>query len=157
MAKRHPSLFPLSRDHHDGLMLALRLRQGKKALLRDWSHDPKWQANYVSNFYQQHLVPHFEAEEKALFPAMKKHARESLKVIEKLLDQHREIRVRMKRFQKPRDLGLDEQLRQFGDLLEQHIWIEERELFPIFEKSMRREVAERVGKQIELIRKQGKE
>jgi hemerythrin-like domain-containing protein len=154
MARRHPSLIPLSRDHHDGLFLALRLKQGKKALLRLWSHDPFWQASYVVEFYRKHLAPHFKAEEKVLFPAMKKHARESVKAIEKLLEQHQGMRKRIQRLEKPKAVGLPQDLKDFGELLDQHIWIEERELFPIFEKSMPDEVAKAVGLEIEAIDKQ---
>lgn len=153
MARRHPSLIPLSRDHHDGLFLALRLKQGKKALLRLWSHDPFWQATYVVEFYKKHLMPHFEAEEKVLFPAMKKHARESLKTIEILLNQHEEMRRSVKAFEKPDEENLQDDLRDFGKLLDEHIRIEEHQLFPAFEKSVPSDVAENVGKEIEKIDK----
>jgi hemerythrin-like domain-containing protein len=148
MPKRHPSLVPLSRDHHDGLMLVLRLRQGKKALLRDWSHDLTWQANYVVRFYHDHLVPHFAAEEQALFPVMKEHVEESVKTIDTLLHQHKEIRERVETLEKPGWTGLEDRLREFGELLDGHIRIEEDKLFPLFEKSVPEDVAEDVGREI---------
>jgi hemerythrin-like domain-containing protein len=129
-------------------MLALRLRQGKKALLRDWSHDPTWQASHVVEFYRDHLVPHFEAEEKALFPVMKEHVAESLETIDTLLHQHKEIRERAKSLEKPEQTGLEDRLREFGELLDRHIRIEEDELFPLFEKSVPEDVAEDVGREI---------
>jgi hemerythrin-like domain-containing protein len=153
MPKRHPSLVPLSRDHHDGLMLALRLRQGKKALLRDWSHETAWQANYVVQFFRHHLVPHFEAEERAVFPTMKKYAKESLKTIEGLLDQHKEMKVRVERFEKPEGMNLEKELKAFAELLDRHIRIEEDDLFPAFERSIPKETAEEVGKEIERLDK----
>lgn len=153
MPKRHPSLVPLSRDHHDGLMLALRLRQGKKALLRDWSHDPAWQANYVVQFFHRHLVPHFEAEEKVLFPTMKKYANESLKIIETLLNQHGEMKTRVEKLENPERTNLETELKDFGDLLERHIRIEEDSLFPMFEGSVPKDIAEDVGQEIARIDK----
>ena len=153
MPKRHPSLIPLSRDHHDGLLLALRLRQGKKALLTDWSHDLHWQAKYVVEFYNKNLMRHFEAEEKVLFPAMKKHAKESLKTIEILLNQHEEMRRSVKAFERRDEESLQDDLRDFGKLLDEHIRIEEHQLFPAFEKSVPSNVAEYVGKEIEKIDK----
>jgi hemerythrin-like domain-containing protein len=153
MPKRHPSLAPLSRDHHDGLMLVLRLRQGKKALLRDWSHDLTWQANYVVRFYRDHLVPHFAAEEQALFPVMKEHVNESAKTIDTLLHQHKEIRERVKSLEKLERTGLEESLREFGELLDGHIRIEENELFPLFERSVPEDVAANVGREIARIDK----
>lgn len=153
MAKRHPSLIPLSRDHHDGLMLALRLRQGKKALLRDWSHDPAWQANYVVQFFRRHLVPHFEAEEKALFPTMKNYVKESIKTVQTLLNQHEEMRVRAEKLGKPDPMNLEVELKDFGDSLDRHIRIEEDDLFPLFEKSIPKDIAEDVGREIARIDK----
>lgn len=153
MPKRHPSLVPLSRDHHDGLMLALRLRQGKKALLRDWSHDPAWQANYVVQFFRHHLVSHFEAEERVVFPTMKKYVKENVDTIETLLSQHEEIKRRVERLEKLDRIDLDGELKDFGDFLERHIRIEEDDLFPAFERSVPDEIAEGVGKEIERIDK----
>lgn len=153
MAKRHPSLVPLSRDHHDGLMLALRLRQGKKALLRDWSHDPAWQANYLVQFFRRHLVPHFEAEEEVLFPTMKKYVKESLTTVETLLNQHGEMKTRVEKLENPERMNLDVELKDFGDLLDQHIRIEENDLFPLFEESVPKDIAEDVGREIARIDK----
>ena len=153
MPKRHASLIQLSRDHHDGLMLALRLRQGKRALLRDWSHDLRWQATYVQQFYRSHLLPHFEAEEKALFPVMKKYARESVDTIETLLKQHEEMKTRVERIGTTSEATLEEALKSFGELLERHIRIEEDELFPTFEKSVPTNVAAEVGRKIEKVDK----
>jgi hemerythrin-like domain-containing protein len=134
-------------------MLALRLRQGEKALLRDWSHDLTWQASHVVQFYRDHLVPHFKAEEKALFPVMKEHVTESLKTVDTLLHQHKEIRERVKTLENPGWTGLEDRLREFGELLERHIRLEEDELFPLFEKSVPEDIAEDVGREIARIDK----
>jgi hemerythrin-like domain-containing protein len=134
-------------------MLALRLRQGKKALLRDWSHDLTWQASYAVQFYRDHLVPHFDAEEKILFPVMKQHAAQSLETIDTLLYQHREIRESVKSLEKPERTRLEDRLKEFGELLDRHIRIEEDDLFPLFEKSVPKEVAEHVGQEIARIDK----
>jgi hemerythrin-like domain-containing protein len=129
-------------------MLALRLRQGKNALLRDWSHDLTWQANFVVRFYHDHLVPHFAAEEQALFPVMREHVLESAKTIDTLLHQHKDIRERVKSLEKLQQASLEDRLKDFGDLLDRHIRIEEDELFPLFEKSVPKDIAEDVGREI---------
>jgi hemerythrin-like domain-containing protein len=129
-------------------MLALRLRQGKNALLRDWSHDLTWQANFVVRFYHDHLVPHFAAEEQALFPVMREHVLESAKMIDTLLHQHKDIRERVKSLEKLQQASLEDRLKDFGDLLDRHIRIEEDELFPLFEKSVPKDIAEDVGREI---------
>jgi hemerythrin-like domain-containing protein len=151
--KRHPSLIPISRDHHDGLVLAVRLRQGKKALLGDWSHDPSWQANHVVQFFHRRLIPHFEAEEKALFPTMKKCVKESVKTLDTLLNQHEELKARVEKLESPNQMNLEVELKDFGDLLERHIRIEENNLFPMFEESIPEDIAEEVGREIARIDK----
>jgi hemerythrin-like domain-containing protein len=134
-------------------MLALRLQQGKKALLRDWSHDLTWQASHVVQFYRDHLVPHFKAEEKALFPVMKEHVVESAKTIDTLLHQHKEIREKVNSLEKPERTRLEDRLREFGELLDRHIRIEEDDLFPLFEKSVPKDIAEDAGREITRIDK----
>ena len=67
MAKRHPALVPVARDHHEGLLLAVRLQQGEKALERLWSHDTAWQARFVVDFFNDHLIRHFAVEEVKIF------------------------------------------------------------------------------------------
>ena len=132
--KRHQALAPLSRDHHDGLLLAVRLQQGKQALPRLWSHDPLWQADYVVKFYDRHLVPHFEAEEKVLFPVAARYMKEGNVIIRQLLHEHEEMRTSIKFFRHPEEEKLERNLEQFGKLLESHIRCEEREFFPMCEE-----------------------
>ena len=61
--KRHKSLQNLSREHHDGLVFALRLQKGvaKKADLKSMEAYAVW-------FWNTHLKPHFKMEEEHLFP-----------------------------------------------------------------------------------------
>lgn len=134
MAKRHESLIPLARDHYEGLLLAVRLQQGKNALERLWSHDPAWQANYVADFFDKHLRPHFAAEEQALFPLAKEHIKESVPLVDELIAQHRSMEQRVLRLKTPIETPLEQQLAEFGALLEDHIRKEDRILFPMFEE-----------------------
>jgi hemerythrin-like domain-containing protein len=134
-------------------MLALRLRQGKKALLQGWSHDSGWQARYVVQFHRDHLLPHFEAEERILFPVMREHAKESVGTIETLLNQHKEITARVESLKESEQTSLKGKLKEFGELLDRHIRIEEEDLFPAFERSIPKGIAEEVGKEIERIHK----
>ncbi|HLX12916.1 MAG TPA: hemerythrin domain-containing protein [Bacteroidota bacterium] len=132
--RRHEALVPLSHDHHDGLLLAVRLQQGPRALLRLWSHDPSWQAEYVIRFFEEHLTPHFSAEEQFLFPAATKYLPEHSALIERLLAEHKEMRELIEFFRHPEEKKLECNLTQFGKLLEDHIHAEERELFPLCEQ-----------------------
>jgi hemerythrin-like domain-containing protein len=148
MAKRHESLIPLARDHHEALLVALRLQQGKNALERLWSHDPLWQANYVAEFYEQHLRPHFNAEEQALFPLAKEHVKKSVPLVDELIAQHRAMEERILLFKKSNATPLEQQLKEFGALLEDHIRKEDRILFPMFEEHASAELLSEALKQI---------
>jgi hypothetical protein len=63
--KRNDSLKPLSRDHHHGLLLSWKIRTGLTKKI-----EPKRIKHYSDWFYQNHLKPHFEIEEKYLFPTL---------------------------------------------------------------------------------------
>ena len=144
MAKRHPSLIPLSHDHHHGLALALRCRKHALGQLNPGNFRSLEDcAQEVSRFLADALLPHFEAEEKVLFTALSRHP-ECRPVIAQLENEHSALRAA--------DAGsmeLRKFLFDFGDLLERHIRLEERELFPLFEKLVPHDEAEQVGVAIE--------
>jgi hemerythrin-like domain-containing protein len=131
--KRHRALIPLSRDHHAGLLLATRLQQGKRALLRHWSHNPHWQAQHVVEFFDEHLTEHFKKEH-ILFPAVKPYLKEQSAIIDRLLDEHRRMTAMVDNLRKPTGADLPRQLVEFGKLLEDHIHREERDVFPLCEE-----------------------
>lgn len=146
MAKRHSSLRDLSRDHHHGLALALRLRQGDNALLNDgWTHDRREQAKRVQAFFESELSRHFAAEEKVLFPLMEQHVPESSQQVNDLRRQHVEIADLVKKIGSADGLPLERYLVQLGETLERHIRIEERELFRVYESKMPPDVAAKIS------------
>jgi hemerythrin-like domain-containing protein len=153
MAKRHQSLVPLSQDHHHGLAVALRLRQGDTALLNDgWTHDRKEQARKVSAFYVNELVDHFRAEEEIVFPAMLNHIPDSLPMIETLIQQHRDIEHLVTDIRSAQEFLLERDLIALGELLDKHIRIEERELFETFQE-LPAQIAEEVGDKVKRVRR----
>ncbi|HUH51977.1 MAG TPA: hemerythrin domain-containing protein [Flavobacterium sp.] len=113
--KRHESLKPLSREHHHGLLLCWKIRQGLKkeiALERIKA--------YVDWFWEQHLKFHFEVEEKYIFPVLPKEHPMVLQV----LVEHRNIQNLI--------LSQDNLLHNLQTLekeLDDHIRFEERVLF----------------------------
>lgn len=60
--KRHAALQPLSRDHHHGLLLCWKIREGLKKEI-----EPERIHAYVDYFYHSHLKPHFQFEESEIF------------------------------------------------------------------------------------------
>ena len=146
MAKRHPALIPLSRDHHHGLALALRCR--KHALGQLNPGDPAAMeacAAEAARFFNENLAVHFEAEETVLFPLMATHE-ESRELVTRLEGEHRKFARLVAGTGGPG--GPRKFLFDFGDLLEQHIRSEEKQLFPAFETLVPAAAAERAGQEI---------
>ncbi len=155
MAKRHESLIELSHDHHHGLALALRLKQGDSALLTDgWTHDRAEQAKRVQRFYREELRPHFAAEEQALFPRMKKEIPASVSLIDDLITQHRSMEQRVARLSSSISGTMEKELVALAEMLERHIRLEERELFPLFERTISPGRAAEIGEAITRVREE---
>ena len=151
MAKRHPSLVPLSHDHHNALALAIRCRKHGLGQLKPG--DPmavKELAIEVKNFFRQYLKPHFEAEEKVLFPLIKLHSSaDGESLIATLLRDHEQIGTTVIALEK--GSALSKTLFDLGDLLDRHIRQEERVLFPIFEQAVPHGPAEQAGQEMKKI------
>lgn len=113
--KRHSTLQPLSRDHHHGLQLCWKIRAGLKLQI-----EPERIKNYADWFYLHHLLPHFEIEEKYIFPILD----EGNDLVKKALAEHRRIR---RLFQTETELYKN--LNSIEEILESHIRFEERILF----------------------------
>lgn len=114
--KRHKALQPLSREHHGGLLLCWKIREGFKRNI-----EPERIKQYAVWYWQEHLLPHFEAEENHVFTLLP--AGDIL--VEQALAQHQRLK---NLFEQPDDnpaqtLGLIE------SELNNHIRFEERVLF----------------------------
>lgn len=145
-ARRHESLIPLSREHHYGLMLCLRIHRGMPLD----GEDEEWvraKAARAAEFFASDLTAHFKAEEDVLFPAMRGLAGAS-PLLNELLSEHRELERLAGQLGAADVATLKEALAKFADLLEAHIRKEERELFPIYEKQVGAELAEKVGRAV---------
>jgi iron-sulfur cluster repair protein YtfE (RIC family) len=132
---RHPSLVPLSHDHHHGLVIALRLKKGGPASPHDigWPKDLNAQAEALAKFAQEELLPHFALEEEIVFPALLGAENQELQaVITELLTDHKRMRELLTEVKNGGN-GLSEAMKGFGELLERHIRTEERMLFPLAE------------------------
>lgn len=125
---RHPSLVPLSHDHHHGLVVARRLR---RAVSED---ERRRAAEAFVRFIDGDGGDHFREEEDLLFPLVAASLDESAELVERATLDHLQLRtaaVRLRRTQGPPAADV---LRALGDRLEAHIRLEERELFPLAER-----------------------
>ena len=149
MPKRHPSLVPLSREHHHGLLLAFRLKHGLPKTRQP--HDsPQEQAADTVRFFGKSLTPHFAAEADILFPAIRSMQPQASALLDQLLQEHMAMRELVAHIdqQGPAGPQLTELLTSFGTLLERHIRCEERELFPVYETHVSEAEAARIERAI---------
>jgi mannose-6-phosphate isomerase-like protein (cupin superfamily) len=106
--KRHPALVPLSHDHQHGLVQARRLRHGD--------------VDGFADFFAHELVRHFRQEEELVFPLLAEVGAEPPELSHALLE-HQRIRAMASR----PDAAL-------GELLAEHIRLEERVLFETIQR-----------------------
>ena len=150
MAKRHPSLIPLSQDHHHGLALAIRCRkQALGQLNPGHTQGIKECAKEVRDFFLKNLRSHFEAEEIVLFPLIGSQSGDAKRMAADLWHEHELIRRLITRLEQEPESS--KTLFDLGDLLERHIRREERELFPLFEQLVPAAEAEHAKDEIERI------
>ena len=129
--KRHPALVPLAQEHHHELAHARRL-------LRAANAEPEQRLAaaraYVEAFFAE-TVGHFRREEEILFPLYLRHAG-STPVLERILREHMELHGLVRALRAAAAAGdiPPEALRTLGDLLHDHVRVEERELFEAIER-----------------------
>lgn len=132
---RHPSLVPFSHDHHEALLVALRLKKGGPSSPHDmlWPTEPAQQAEALVRYAERELLRHFELEENVLFPNASESDEKIAVLIAALLEEHQQMREILTDLTMADISTLPAKLREFGVLLERHIRKEERELFPMIE------------------------
>jgi hemerythrin-like domain-containing protein len=124
--KRHSALVSLSRDHHQSLVLAQRLRRGTDDTLADI-------AGMFLAHWQAEEQRHFRLEEEILLPAFAKHFPPHHPAILRTLVEHAVIRRDAVQLTVAPTL---EVLRLIGVRLADHINFEEQELFPLIETAL---------------------
>jgi hemerythrin-like domain-containing protein len=136
--KRGEFLQALSRGHHQGLYVALRLRRA--------TPDSAAEARRAFlQFWQTEGSKHFRVEEGVLLPAYARHRRPADEpAVVRVLVEHVDLRRRAAELEAG-DSPSSSVTRELGELLEQHIRHEERVLFPAIESALpgaeRRELA----------------
>lgn len=113
--KRHEALRPLSREHHHGLLLCWKIREGFKRNVA--TARIKQYANW---FWANHLQSHFEEEEKFVFVVLPK----DNELLKRAIAEHHSI---AQLFNQEEDVV--NALNAIAEELEQHIRFEERILF----------------------------
>lgn len=160
MARRHPSLIPLSRDHHDALALAFRLRHPSPPGPATAVTPPSTagsRARETLDFFTAHLDGHFAAEEEALFPAIvaSPAAGDAWRtLVAELIAEHRTMELQRDAIAAALASGgadLADALDAFATTLERHVRREERELFVAFADIVPEPAASGVAPRIDAI------
>lgn len=130
--RRHPALVPLSHHHHRALVTARRTRRAAAA-------PPGEQivaAREFLEFFDGHAIEHFRDEEERAFPLLLADGAEPPEELGRALLEHarlhafaHELRAALAAGVQPTDTLL-----RAGELLESHVRLEERQLFPMIEK-----------------------
>ncbi|RYD89768.1 MAG: hemerythrin domain-containing protein [Sphingobacteriales bacterium] len=124
--KRSLQLQPLSREHHEGLLLAWKIRQGiAKGVALPRIGD------YVLWFWRAELEDHFRREEAAFHPALP-----GAPLLARMQEEHEELEGLLHVLEQIPDTAL---LEEIATKLNDHIRFEERELFPWIEEQLGKE------------------
>jgi hemerythrin-like domain-containing protein len=136
---RDASLIPLSHQHHNGLALCVLTR---RSLAADSSKENVARlAKRATDRFEIELVNHFQIEEQVLFPACGPMA-----IVTELLRDHRAMEALVERLRSDPSADV---LEEFCELLSSHIRREEKDLFEEVQRTLPREVLDRMGKEID--------
>lgn len=113
--KRHQALKEYSKDHHQALLLCWKIQVGfSKGISADRIK------TYTNWFYENHILAHFQKEEKYMFPVL---GNENKLIIQAL----KEHKILLDLFTDTTQI--ENSLKQIQTLLKNHIRFEERILF----------------------------
>jgi hemerythrin-like domain-containing protein len=142
VVKRHEALAQLSRDHHQALFQAQRLKRATDA-------DAAAVVADFLDFFRNVGQLHFRAEEEVLLPAYSAYADPADDAVVRVLVDHTLIR---RDAQALEGAGL-ERVHELGDRLEAHVRHEERVLFPLIEQALPDDELVRVARGVDEVEK----
>jgi hemerythrin-like domain-containing protein len=126
--KRSEALASLSRDHHQALVVARKLRRATEAT------GPQARETFLA-YWIGHGRLHFRLEEELLFPAYAGYGDPHDPRVVRALDEHATIRHLAKALAAS-PAATPAELEQLGADLAAHVRFEEREVFPMIERLM---------------------
>ena len=140
--KRHEALVPLSRDHHEALILSQLLKKNAP-VYKGLPETVEGKVNFATSFYEKELKGHFATEEEVFRLVKNSHPEEIEKIVIELTGEHRSLE---KMFT---EIGIKENpidmMDQLGELLNSHIRKEERVLFPLLQEHCSEEMLEKIS------------
>jgi len=125
--KRHLDLQSLSRDHHQALVVARRLKHVN-------DEDAVAARAAFLEFWHRHGQLHFRVEEEVLLPGFASAGGAEDPGVARVLHEHAEVRLRALQLQ-GRTASVQRQ-RELGEMLAAHVRFEEGDLFPAIEAAL---------------------
>ncbi len=137
--KRSAALAPLSRDHHQALEVALRLRRAQ-------DDDAAAAIEGFRAFWHAIGSRHFEIEEQLLLPALPETDPEWRAACERVRDEHARLRAAGDALAAQPSAA---DARAAGELLHDHVRFEERELFGVLEERLDLDALTALGRAVD--------
>jgi len=134
--KRHPSLHPLSEHHHHVLVQALEIARAAKAPGPDRPARLAQAAESLLHFWEIAGQTHFREEEDVLLPALARHVRlDQEPAVMRMLADHAQIRAALQDLSAAvrENRPVEPQVTSLGQLLHDHVRLEEDTIFPRIE------------------------
>ena len=141
--KRHPKLIPLSRQHHQGLILAQLLKNDVPDY-KGLPTTPSGKLEYTQALFEQTLFPHFKKEEEILIPMIKGYSSTLDSLSQQILSEHQTIKTLFDDLSQQDESELPDALDTLGRQIEAHIRFEERQFFPKIQQEVPEEILEKL-------------
>lgn len=131
--KRHKALVPISREHHQMLLLAQLLKKDAP-LYRGLPEDTEGKALYAWQQWKEFIKLHFKREEECIFALVRNKSGEIRNLCKQLISEHLLMKEKFEQLMQRTDK--EEWMDQLGKLLESHIRNEERVLFEKIQETL---------------------
>ena len=143
--KRHAALIPISREHHQMLILSQLLKKNAPHY-KGLPTDLAGKAGYALSLFDQLIKDHIHLEEEALYLQTQNLSDQLKQITQELRQEHGEI---IKLFKKISSKADEQTLNELGELLEKHIRKEERVYFQTLQETMNEDALIEIGNKIQ--------
>jgi hemerythrin-like domain-containing protein len=146
--KRHESLHALSQHHHFALMESLFIRRANQESAATRTASLRKVAEEFIQFWDKTGQLHFREEEEILIPAYALHVPvENDQDVMRMLADHATIRAKIGKINSllENKESFENDLMELGELLQNHVRLEEDIIFPRLEKTLREDELQKVG------------
>jgi hemerythrin-like domain-containing protein len=140
--KRHEALEQLSRDHHQALFQAMRLKRAQPENVGEVLGD-------FLDFWFGVGYLHFRAEAEVLLPAYSAYGDVAREEVVRVLVDHAEIRREAHELGGTKEQPPPERLHALGERLDAHVRHEERVLFPLIEEALPEDELAKVARAVD--------